>query len=68
VKGPNFIFTPSLRDENKTEGRLVEMSSTSNTIFAVNAYVLTGTIDLALVYYLTVCSIVGALIGPDFSS
>lgn len=36
----------------------------SNTLFAVSAHFLIGTIDLTLIYFLTVGSAAGAIIGP----
>ncbi len=40
----------------------------SNTIFAVGAHFLIGKIDFTLVCFLTVGSVVGAIIGPKFLS
>lgn len=40
----------------------------ANTIFAVGAHLLVDQIDLTLVYFLTVGSIIGALIGPKIIS
>jgi len=40
----------------------------SNTIFAVGAHFLVGKIDLSLVCFLTLGSVVGAVIGPKFLS
>lgn len=40
----------------------------SNTFFSIGAHFLVGSVDLTLVYFLTIGSLVGAIIGPSIIS